>query len=192
MCVSPPIAMGVVLASSSPRRKRLLGKIARKFETKAPKIRETLLQGESFPSASIRLALEKAAAIARKEKNAVVIGADTIAYLGRKIYRKTDSKAAARRILLELSGRTHYVITGVCVLFPDGKCAKYAVKAAVRMRRLDGKLLDWYLGTGEWRARAGCYDISGKGARLVQSVRGEKETVAGLPLKRLRKVLGKG
>ncbi len=181
--------MTIVLASSSQRRKRLLGKIVRKFEAKAPGIGETVLQGESFPSASIRLAQLKAESVAKKEKKAVVIGADTIAYRGRKICRKTDSEAVARKILLELSGRTHFVVTGVAVVFPDGRVVKYSVKAAVKMKRLDRKLLEWYLGTGEWKGRAGCYDISGKGRRLVQSVKGERETVVGLPLARLRRVL---
>lgn len=183
--------METILASSSPRRARLLRKVVRIFSVKPARIGERLLRGESFPRACVRLAEAKARSVARKARGAVIIGADTIAYRGKKAYRKTDSASAARRILLELSGRTHYVATGVCVVFPSGKCVKYCVRAAVKMKKLTPKILEWYVASGEWRGRAGSYDVSGRGARLVAEVQGEKETVVGLPLKRLKLILGK-
>ncbi|MFA6214303.1 MAG: Maf family protein [Candidatus Micrarchaeia archaeon] len=183
--------MQIILASASPRRERLLGKIVRGFSVAPAHIDERLRRGETFAAACKRLAEAKARAVAKRSTNAVVVGADTIAYRGKRIYRKTDSERAARRILLELSGKTHYVITGVAVVFPDGKCVKYCVRAAVSMKKLDGKLLDWYLESGEWRGRAGSYDVSGKGKKLVAAVRGENETVVGLPLKKLALILEK-
>lgn len=196
--------MEVVLASSSPRRKRLLKRLVGKFSASAADVAEKIGKGESFASAAKRLAEKKARAVAKtmadsgvargrgkKGAGAIVIGADTIAYSGKTIFRKTDDAKVAKRILLSISGRTHYVVTGVCVVLPDGASVKYAVKAAVRMKRLEGKLLEWYLKSGEWRGRAGCYDISGKGRKLVAGVKGEKETVVGLPLKRLKAILGK-
>ncbi len=184
--------MRIVLASSSPRRKQLLKRIVRKFGIRPAKASERIFSDERFPSAAARLALWKAEAVAKKEKNAIVMGADTIAYRGREIFRKTDKEKIARRILASLSGKTHFVVTGVAVLFPNSRRVKYAVKAAVKMRRLTGKQLASYLKSGEWKGRAGCYDISGRGKELVASVEGEKETVVGLPLKRLRKLLGRG
>ena len=181
--------MRIILASSSPRRKRLLGKIVPKFLASSANISERILQGESFPSAAIRLAEKKAKAIAKKEKGAIVIGADTIAYRGREIFRKTNDGKLARKILASLSGKTHFVVTGVAVFFPNGRRVKYSVKAAVKMKKLSERQLASYLKCGEWKGRAGCYDVSGKGKALVESVRGEKETVVGLPLKRLRAAL---
>ncbi len=184
--------MGVMLASSSPRRKRLLKRLVRKFSASAADVGEEVRAGEAFPAAAKRLAEKKARAVAKHAKETVVIGADTIAYSGKTIFRKTSDAEVAEKILLSLSGKTHYVVTGVCVIFPDGKAVKYAVKAAVKMKRLEGKMLGWYLRTGEWKGRAGCYDVSGKGRKLVAGVKGEKETVIGLPLKRLRLLLGSG
>jgi septum formation protein len=183
--------MKLVLASASPRRRRLLKKIARTFSVMPARIGERIRRGEGFARACVRLSEAKARAVARREAGAVVIGADTIAYMGKKIYRKTDSAAKARDNLAELSGRTHYVVTGVAVVFPGGRCVKYFMRASVRMKRLGGKALAGYLKGGEWKGRAGSYDISGKGRTLVERVRGERETVVGLPLRRLALVLKK-
>ncbi|VVB99077.1 Septum formation protein Maf [uncultured archaeon] len=181
--------MDVVLASASPRRRKLLLKIAKRFRVSAANIDESIHSGEPFSKACVRLAEKKAEAVAAKEKGAVVIGADTIAYLGQRNFRKTDDGGKAKKILLFLRGKTHYVITGVCVIFPGGKKVKYSVKAAVRMKKYGEKGLASYLKSGEWKGRAGCYDISGRGKKLVAGVRGEKETVIGLPLRKLRLVL---
>ena len=181
--------MQLILASSSPRRKRLLARVVRGFSVKPASVNEKLERTESFAAACVRLAEAKARAVARKHPGAAVIGADTIAYRGEKIYRKTASARTARRILQELSGKTHYAITGVAVVFPGGKCVKYSVRAAVKMKKLTPRALEWYMESGEWKGRAGSYDVSGKGKRLVAGVRGEKETVVGLPLKKLKLVL---
>jgi len=183
--------MDVILASASPRRERLLARAVRSFSVAPAHIDEGMRRGETFARACVRLAEAKARSVARKNKGALVIGADTIAYRGKKIYRKTDSAREARRILLELSGKTHYVITGVAVVRPDGKCAKHFVRAAVKMKNLTPKMLEWYMASGEWKGRAGSYDVSGKGRKLVASVKGEKETVVGLPLKKLTLILRK-
>jgi septum formation protein len=181
--------MKTILASASPRRERLLRKLVSRFSVEPAHIDERLRRGESFARACVRLAAAKARAVAAKNPRAIVVGADTIAYLGKKIYRKTDDARVARKILLELSGKAHYVITGVAVIFPDGECVKYPVRASVRMKKLNEKTLARYLKSGEWKGRAGSYDVSGKGRALVERVRGEKETVAGLPINGLRKVL---
>lgn len=179
--------MAVVLASASPRRRRLLRRIVKRFSVRIAKIGEKIKAGESFSSACVRLAEMKARDVS--DGKSVVVGADTIAYLGKRNFRKTDDRKKARSVLLFLRGRTHCVITGVCILFPDGECVKYAVKSAVKMKKFVERELSSYLKSGEWKGRAGCYDVSGKGAALVESVKGEKETVVGLPLKRLKLVL---
>lgn len=180
-------AMELVLASASPRRERLLKRIVKKFSVRIAKIDEKIGAGEAFQKAAERLAALKASAVA--DGKSVVVGADTIAYLGKRNFRKTDDEKKAKRVLLFLRGKTHYVITGVAVLYPSGKCVKYSVKAAVKMKKFSDAQLASYLRSGEWKGRASSYDISGKGHALVQSVRGEKETVVGLPLKRLKLIL---
>jgi len=182
--------MEIVLASASGRRKRLLRSIVRKFSVAPADVNERIGKRESFPAAAMRLAVKKAQAVAKREEGAIVIGADTIAYLGKRNFRKTDDERVAKKALAFLSGKTHYVATGVAVIFPDGRIVKYAVKASVRMKALADSQLPPYIKSGEWKGRAGCYDISGKGARLVECIKGEKETVVGLPLKRLAKLLG--
>ncbi len=181
--------MKIILASASPRRKRLLKRVVRNFRVVPAHISERLLPKEGFCNAAKRLAEKKAKKIAKKEGGAIVIGADTIAYRGKGIYRKTGDKKIARKILWELQGKTHFVVTGVALLYPDGKCLKYCVRAAVKMKKFSKKELASYLQGEEWKGRAGCYDYSGKGKRLILKVKGEKETVVGLPIKRLRKIL---
>jgi len=183
--------MQTILASASPRRERLLARVARKFTVAPAHINESIRRGESFAHACKRLAREKARAAAAKNPQAVVIGADTVAYLGRMNCRKTDDVKKARSILLSLSGKTHTVATGVCVFFPDGSEVAYVEMARVKMKLLTPALLEWYMKTGEWKGRAGSYDVGGKGARLVAGVKGEKETVVGLPLKKLALILQK-
>ncbi|MCX6772643.1 MAG: Maf family protein [Candidatus Micrarchaeota archaeon] len=179
--------MKLILASASPRRERLLKKLVKRFSVKAAHIDETIHAGEPFSRACVRLAEKKARKVF--DKQSVVIGADTIAYFRKKNFRKTSDARKAESILLFLRGKTHYVITGVCVTFPSGKQVKYSVKAAVKMKNFSNSELVSYLKSGEWKGRAGCYDISGKGAKLVQSVKGEKETVVGLPIKKLKNIL---
>ncbi|MCX6769828.1 MAG: Maf family protein [Candidatus Micrarchaeota archaeon] len=184
--------MKYVLASASPRRERLLKRVLQEFSVKAAKVDEMLRAGEGLASAAKRLACKKAEAVASKNPRAIVIGADTVAYLGKRNFRKTNSEKKAREILKFLSGKTHIVATGVCVIFPKGTGKRrvcYCEKARVRMKKLAPNQLKNYLKSGEWRGRAGSYDISGKGRALVQGVKGERETVIGLPLKRLRKLL---
>ena len=181
--------MKIVLASASPRRKRLLRRVVRRFRVIPAHVSERLLPKEGFCNAAKRLAEKKARKVAKKVKGAVVIGADTVAYRGNKNYRKTTNRKTARKILLELQGKTHFVVTGVAVFFPDGKCEKWAVKASVKMKKFSKKQMESYLRSGEWKARAGCYDYSGKGKKLVLKVKGEKKTVVGLPIKRLGRIL---
>lgn len=181
--------MDVVLASASPRRKRLLSRLVGKIRCLPARISERILPGESYAKACARLAKAKADFAAKRAKGALVIGADTIAYRGKRAYRKTASAKAARQILAELSGKTHIVSTGVAVVFPGGKSVKFAARAVVGVKKLSPSLLEWYLKSGEWKGRTGCYDVSGKGARLIASVKGERETVAGLPLLRLGRLL---
>jgi septum formation protein len=110
-----------------------------------------------------------------------VLGADTEVVVDGRALGKPADAADARRMLAGLSGRTHQVMSGVVLVTPDGTDEALAV-ADVRFRDIDGPLMEWYLGLGEWRGRSGGYAIQGAGAALVDSITGDPTTVIGLPL----------
>jgi septum formation protein len=114
----------------------------------------------------------------------VIIGCDTVVYLGGTIHGKPADESTARGMLRGLAGRTHEVLSGLAVL--DGTRELTALeRTSVTFRDLGEEMLAWYLATGEWRGRAGGYAIQGAGAALVRAVSGDYENVVGLPLARL-------
>ena len=116
-----------------------------------------------------------------EDTDALVLGVDTVVALGDRLYGKPSAAADARDTLQALSGRVHVVIGGLCLIGRTG--TRTAVTTTeVEFRALDGGLLDWYLRTGEWRERAGAYAIQGKGAALVERIKGDYLNVVGLPL----------
>jgi septum formation protein len=115
------------------------------------------------------------------ESDELVLGVDTVVALEDRMYGKPSDAADARATLDALSGRTHAVIGGLCLIGPDGTRIAVAT-TEVEFRPLEGELLDWYLSTGEWRDRAGAYAIQGKGAALVKRIEGDYLNVVGLPL----------
>jgi septum formation protein len=110
-----------------------------------------------------------------------VLGVDTLVTLHGALHGKPTDAAHARATLQALSGATHRVISGVALLAGDERRTALA-RTEVVFRELGAELLEWYLATGEWRARAGAYAIQGAGAALVREVRGDYENVVGLPL----------
>jgi septum formation protein len=139
-------------------------------------------------------ALRKARAVQRPGGGEVVIGCDTIVVLDGVIYGKPPSAAVARETLRALGGRTHEVISGLALLLPEGGgspevLTRTAVaRTRVTFRPLEEELLEWYVGTEEWRGRSGGYAIQGAGATLALAVEGEVENVVGLPLATLREI----
>jgi septum formation protein len=126
-------------------------------------------------------ARRKAAPVAERYPRSVVIGVDTIVLLDGTIYGKPADPAQARQTLEALSGRTHEVISGVCVA-DSGEVRAATASTSVRFRSLDERLLGWYIGSGEWRERAGGYAIQGRGAALVSAIDGDYLNVVGLPV----------
>jgi len=130
-------------------------------------------------------ARRKAAAV----PGALVLGADTVVALGPEALGKPADAEQARAYLERLAGREHEVVGGIA-LARDGRVLRSAVeRTRVRFRPLDPATLDWYVGTGEWRDRAGGYAIQGAGAALVEGIAGDYLNVVGLPLQRLLKLL---
>jgi septum formation protein len=180
--------LSLVLASRSPQRRVLLERLDVPFTVRVADVNE-LEQGEDPARVAVENALRKARAVRREGAPEAVIGCDTIVVLDGVIYGKPPDAVVARETLSALGGRTHEVLSGLAVLLPDGEAGlleRTAVaRTAVTFRAIDAELLDWYVGTEEWRGRSGGYAIQGKGAALALVVDGEEENVVGLPLARL-------
>jgi len=138
-----------------------------------------------------QLVAEHAAAKARDvaERSGIpeggaVLGADTAVVLGERVLGKPASRAEAREMLVALSGRSHTVVTAVCLVTAAGEHA-CVDEAHVWFRPFGDDHLDWYLAQGEWQSRAGAYAIQGSGASLVERIDGDFSTVVGLPVARL-------
>jgi septum formation protein len=130
---------------------------------------------------AVENALRKARAVRQEGAAEAVLGCDTIVVLDGVIYGKPADAAAARATLAALSGRTHEVLSGLALLLPHEQRTALA-RTRVTFRVLERELLDWYVGTEEWRERSGGYAIQGAGATLALAVDGEEENVVGLPL----------
>lgn len=175
----------LVLASASPRRRELLGQLGLDFEVSAADIDETPRQGERAPAYVLRLAREKARAVATRHPGAWVLAADTTVALGEELLGKPRDAAGAREMLGRLSGRTHEVHTGVALAGPtSGHSVEHsrAVCTRVSFRSLSAGEIAWYAGTGEPLDKAGSYAVQGKGGFLVAAVEGSPTNVIGLPL----------
>jgi septum formation protein len=141
---------------------------------------------------AVENALRKARSVLRPGAREAVLGCDTIVVLDGIIFGKPPDAAVARETLAALGGRTHEVLSGLAVLLPGDRSEilhRTAVaRTRVTFRALDDGLLDWYVGTEEWRGRSGGYAIQGEGAALAQAVDGEEENVVGLPLAALLEI----
>jgi len=148
-----------------------------------------LEQGQDPAQVAVENALRKARAALCAGASEAVLGCDTIVVLDGVIYGKPPDEVAARETLRALGGRTHEVISGLALLLtsPAAEILQRTAVARTKVtfRALDRELLDWYVGTGEWRGRSGGYAIQGAGARLALAIDGEEENVVGLPLSRL-------
>lgn len=181
----------LVLASASPRRQELLARLGVPFAVQPSRIPEVHPPGPPA-EALAAVALDKARAVARQwtAGRAVVLGADTEVVLGRRYLGKPRDAADAVRILTELSGRTHEVITGVALVeAPSGREETAAVTTRVTMAAATPEEIAAYVATGEPFDKAGGYAVQGLGARLVARVDGCLTNVVGLPLETTRRLL---
>jgi septum formation protein len=184
----------VVLASSSPRRRRLLRELGVGFSVRRPDVDERPLPGE-LPGPHVRrLALAKARAVARglppRCGEQWVVGADTVVVLEGTILGKPRGARDAAGMLERLSGRTHEVLTGVALVPAAGGRARTAVvRSRVEMKPFDEATIRRYVAGGEPLDKAGAYAVQGRGRHLVARVSGSLTNVIGLPLERLRSML---
>lgn len=179
----------LILASASPRRLELLQQVGLEPDALIPAdLDETPKKGELPRVLATRLADEKAEAAAKIAKTRreysgfYVLGADTVVAVGRRILPKCEVVDEAAQCLRLLSGRAHRVYSGLSLVTPKGARRHRLVETRVRFKRLSGDEIDAYLGSGEWRGKAGGYAIQGLAAGFIVKIIGSYSAVVGLPL----------
>ena len=176
----------VILASASPRRAELLKELGLTFEV-IPGQAEEIAPAHLSPHEICEVnAHRKARVVARQHPSALVVGADTIVCLGKKIFGKPRTDAEARRMLEALAGKTHQVITGVCLIELAARREKlFAVNTTVVFRRLTAAQIREYVKTVHTLDKAGAYAIQERGDMIIDKINGSYSNVVGLPLERL-------
>jgi septum formation protein len=179
--------MKLILASSSPRRAEILANAGLPFSVLSSAVDESPYPGESPVALVQRLANAKADLVtARAVGPAIVLAADTVVVLGDKILGKPGSIEEARRMLQQLSGRTHSVLTGVALVrLPDGERRQFTESTLVHFRPVADKELSSYLASEEPYDKAGAYAIQGAAGRYIPRIEGCYFNVVGLPLSRV-------
>ena len=173
----------LILASASPRRLALLAQAGIEPDRVEPaEIDETPARGELPRALAARLSQAKAEAVAVRFPGNIVLGADTVVACGRRILDKAEDDGEAKRCLEMLSGKRHRVYGGVCILGPSGAMCSRLVVTQVQFKRLTKAEIDGYVGTGEWRGKAGAYAIQGHAGAFVIKINGSYSNVVGLPL----------
>jgi septum formation protein len=170
----------LILASGSPQRRAILEQLGVAFDVQVPDAEE-LAEGDPRQAVTEN-ARRKTRAISARER---VLGVDTAVVLDGRIFGKPRDADEAASFLRALSGRSHEVMSGIALREPDGSERTDVAVTHVRMRALEGALLDWYLATGEWAERAGGYAIQARGAALVEEIEGDYTNVVGLPVSAL-------
>ncbi len=184
-----------ILASASPRRAELLKQVVPEFEivpSDAPEIHDDQLTAWEMAQVN---AYRKARAVAKRRPDAIVLGADTLVYLDRetKLFGKPADRADAERMLSELAGRTHAVITGVCLLqLRRHRQHVFAEWTDVRFHPLNQQQIKEYLALINPLDKAGAYAIQEHGERIVAEIFGSYSNVVGLPVERIGEALRNG
>jgi septum formation protein len=179
----------LILASGSPRRLDLLAQAGITPDKLMPMdLDETPRRAEHPRSLARRLAQDKAEAAFQAVKTdpawagSYILAADTVVAVGRRILGKPEYLEEASAALHLLSGRSHWVYTGICVITPQSTTRIKVIETKVRFKRLSGIELKSYLASGEWRGKAGGYGIQGFAGTFIQKLSGSYTAVVGLPL----------
>jgi|SRR5205807_3253976 len=181
----------LILASASPRRQQLLRAARIPFVVQPTDIPENPQSGEHPQACAQRLACEKAAFIARQRPGDLVLGADTIVVVNSEMLGKPVDAGDAARMLRLLSGRSHQVITGVCLIGPEARTENRKLRTfedircettTVSMDALRDADIRSYVATGEPMDKAGAYAIQGMASRWIPRIEGDYSNVVGLPV----------
>jgi septum formation protein len=190
--------MGLILASASPRRAEILRDAGMRFDVVPTDVKEARRRGENVRALTRRLAAAKASAAADKVLSGlkessppvIVIGADTMVEIRGRLLGKPGSTRSARRMLRQLSGRTHRVVTSIAAIRLPDRAEEVATQSTrVRFARLNQKEIDHYVATGEPLDKAGAYAVQGIGGRFIERIEGCYFNVVGLPMARLYRML---
>ena len=188
MSPAPDANPALVLASESPRRRQLLEMLGIRFRVVPPDVDETYRNGEAPEAYVVRLARKKASAVAARAPGELVLGADTTVVVRGDVLGKPSSEEEAATMLASLQGRTHQVMTGVALAAGDR--VEHALDVTdVTFRPLDEATIRAYVATGEPMDKAGAYAVQGRGAMLVEGIRGDFFGVMGLPLRLVLELL---
>ena len=181
---SPPL----VLASTSPQRRAILEQLHIPFDVVAPSYDEQTPPAADPLQVVREHARGKARSVADIAEDRPVIGVDTAVVLNGRIFGKPENATEAEQMLEELSGKTHVVVSGLCLLTPGWEDVEHEA-TRVTFRELAPRELGTYVATGEWEGRAGAYAIQGRGASLVRCIEGDYLNVVGLPAALLVRLL---
>jgi septum formation protein len=187
--VSAPPSPPILLASTSPQRRAILEQLRIPFDVVAPEYEEHDPPVADAPALVSEHARGKARSVAAAAGERPVLGVDTTVALDGRIYAKPADAGEAERMLEELSGRTHAVVSGLCLITPGWEVVEVAA-TLVTFRALTPRELGLYVASGEWHGSAGGYAIQGLGAALVERVEGDYLNVVGLPAALLVRLLG--
>ena len=183
------LTQGFVLASTSPQRLRLLENAGLVPDAVVgADVDESPLDGELPARYVKRIAVLKAGAVAEKYPNTCILAADTVIAVGKRIIRKAANEDQARENLRLLSGRRHRVMTGICVIKPDGHLIARVVQTAVILKRMDDVDVQAILNSGEWQNVAG-YRIEGVLSACVSKIIGSFPNIVGLPVFEVAQIL---
>jgi septum formation protein len=186
--VSVPPAPPLLLASTSPQRRAILHQLGIPFDAVAPRYVEHDPPEADAEQLVCEHAVGKARSVLGEADDRPVLGVDTTVVLGGRLYAKAKNAGDAERMLEELSGRTHAVVSGLCLATPAWEVVS-AIATRVTFRKLTPRDLATYVASGEWEGRAGAYAIQGRGGALVRRVEGDYLNVVGLPASLLVQLL---
>jgi nucleoside triphosphate pyrophosphatase len=186
--MSVPPAPPLLLASTSPQRRAILQQLRLPFDLAVPRYVEHD-PSDADPVELVRAhALGKARSIGPQAEGRPVLAVDTTVVLDGRVYGKAENAGGAEQMLEALSGRTHVVVSGLCLLTPGWEVVEHE-STAVTFRPLTPRDVAAYVASGEWEGRAGAYAIQGLGARLVERIKGDYLNVVGLPAALLVRLL---
>ena len=178
--MSVPPAPPLLLASTSPQRRAILTQLRLPFDVVSPRYEEHD-PPDADPVALVREhARGKAQSVAAEADGRPVLGVDTTVHLDGRVYGKAADAADAEAMLEALSGRTHTVLSGLCLVTPGWEVVEHEA-TTVAFRELTPRDIGGYVAAGEWEGRAGAYAIQGLGGRLVERIEGDYLNVVGLP-----------
>ena len=186
--MSAPPAPPLLLASRSPQRRGILEQLGIPFEVVLPEFDEVGADAAD-PEATVREnARGKARSVAGVAAGRPVLGVDTEVVVEGRVFGKPGNASEAEAMLEALAGRTHEVVSGLCLLTSGWEDVEHEV-TRVSFRAHDARDLAAYIGTGEWEGRAGAYAVQGRGAALVERIEGDYLNVVGLPAALLIRLL---